>query len=191
VRVNLCVWIESGLRGRRKLCAWRSSPKSQTDHFLLRLTLILCLLLLPLPVSAQTITGVASVTDGDSLEIRGMRIRLHGIDAPESRQLCTRPSGQQWRCGQQAALALSDRIGRRSVSCVTRDIDRYGRTIAVCSQDGVDLNRWMVSEGWAVAYRQFSRDYVAVEAEARRAGRNIWSGSFIMPWDWRRGVRTP
>jgi endonuclease YncB( thermonuclease family) len=158
---------------------------------LLRLTLILCLLLLPLPVLAQTITGVASVTDGDSLEIRGTRIRLHGIDAPESRQLCTGPSGQQWRCGQQAALALSDRIGRRSVSCVTRDIDRYGRTIAVCSQDGVDLNRWMVSEGWAVAYRQFSRDYVAVEAEARRAGRNIWSGSFVMPWDWRRGVRTP
>lgn len=190
-RVNLCVWIESGLRGRRKLCAWRSSPKSQTDRFLLRLTLILCLLLLPLPVSAQTITGVASVTDGDSLEIRGTRIRLHGIDAPESRQLCNRPSGQQWRCGQQAALALSDRIGRRSVSCVARDIDRYGRTIAVCSQDGVDLNRWMVSEGWAVAYRQFSRDYVAVEAEARRAGRNIWSGSFVMPWDWRHGVRTP
>lgn len=191
MRVNLCVWIESGLRGRRKLGAWRSSPKSQTDRFLLRLTLILCLLLLPLPVLAQTITGVASVTDGDSLEIRGTRIRLHGIDAPESRQLCTRPSGQEWRCGQQAALALSDRIGRRGVSCVTRDIDRYGRTIAVCSQDGVDLNRWMVSEGWAVAYRQFSRDYVAVEAEARRAGRNIWSGSFVMPWDWRRGARTP
>ena len=161
------------------------------DHFLLRLTLTLCLLLLPLPISAQTITGVASVTDGDSLEIRGTRIRLHGIDAPESRQLCTRPSGQQWRCGQQAALALSDRIGRRSVSCVTRDIDRYGRTIAFCLQDGVDLNRWMVNEGWAVAYRQFSRDYVAAEAEARRAGRNIWSGSFVLPWDWRRGVRTP
>ena len=190
-RVNLCVSTESGPRGTRKLGARPPSPKSKTDRFLLRLTLILCLLLLPLPVSAQTITGVASVTDGDSLEIRGTRIRLHGIDAPESRQLCTRPSGQQWRCGQQAALALSDRIGRRSVSCVTRDIDRYGRTIAVCSQDGVDLNRWMVSEGWAVAYRQFSRDYVSVEAEARRAGRNIWSGSFVMPWDWRRGVRTP
>jgi len=162
-----------------------------TDAFLLRLVLILCALLLSLPVSAQTITGVASVTDGDSLEIRGIRIRLHGIDAPESRQLCTRPSGQRWRCGQQAALALSDRIGRRGVTCVTRDIDCYGRTIAVCQQDGVDLNRWMVQQGWAVAYRQFSRDYVHDEAEARRAGRNIWSGSFVMPWDWRRGARAP
>jgi endonuclease YncB( thermonuclease family) len=158
---------------------------------LLRLTLTLCLLFLPLPISSQTITGVASVRDGDSLEIRGTRVRLHGIDAPESRQLSTRPSGQQWRCGQQAALALSDRIGRRSVSCVTRDTDRYGRTIAVCSQNGVDLNRWMVREGWAVAYRRYSRDYVADEAGARSAGRNIWSGSFVMPWDWRRGARTP
>jgi len=158
---------------------------------LLRLALILCLLFLSPPVTAQTFTGVASVTDGDSLEIRGTRIRLHGIDAPESRQLCTRPSGQSWRCGQQAALALSDRIGRRSVICVARDTDRYGRTIAVCSQDGIDLNAWMVAEGWAVAYRQYSRDYVLADTEARSAGRNIWSGTFVMPWDWRRGARSP
>lgn len=158
---------------------------------MLRLTLMLCLLLLPLSISAETITGVASVTDGDTLEIRGTRIRLHGIDAPESSQRCTRPSGQEWRCGQQAALALSDRIGRRSVSCEERDIDRYGRTIAVCSQGGVDLNSWMVQEGWAVAYRQYSRDYVGEETEAWRAGRNIWSGTLVMPWDWRRGVRNP
>lgn len=95
------------------------------------------------------------------------------------------------RCGQQAALALSDRIGRRSVICVARDTDRYGRTIAVCSQDGIDLNAWMVAEGWAVAYRQYSRDYVLADTEARSAGRNIWSGTFVMPWDWRRGARSP
>lgn len=53
---------------------------------MLRLNLTLCLLLLPLSISAETITGVASVTDGDTLEIRGTRIRLHGIDAPESSQ---------------------------------------------------------------------------------------------------------
>ena len=158
---------------------------------MLRLALILCLLFLSPPVTAQTFTGVASVTDGDSLEIRGTRIRLHGIDAPESRQFCTRPSGQSWRCGQQAALALSDRIGRRSVSCVARDTDRYGRTIAVCSQNGIDLNAWMDAEGWAVAYRRYSLDYVSADTEARSAGRNIWSGTFVMPWDWRRGARSP
>lgn len=166
-------------------------PDENTDAPLLRPVLILCLLLLSLPVSAQTITGVASVTDGDNLEIRGIHIRLHGIDAPESCQLCTRPSDQQWRCGQQAALALADRIDRRTVTCEAHDTDRYGRTIAVCFQDRVDLNRWMVREGWAVAYRQFSRDYVRDEEEAHRAGRTVWSGSFVMPWDWRRGVRNP
>jgi len=118
---------------------------------MLRMISLLAILLSATPATANELNGVASVIDGDTVEIRGTRIRLHGIDAPESRQLCTRPSGQSWRCGQQAALALSDRIGRRSVSCVARDTDRYGRIIAVCSQDGIDLNAWMVAEGWAVA----------------------------------------
>jgi len=158
---------------------------------MLRMISLLTILLSATPATANELNGVASVIDGDTVEIRGTRIRLHGIDAPESRQLCTRPSGQSWRCGQQAALALSDRIGRRSVICVARDTDRYGRTIAVCSQDGIDLNAWMVAEGWAVAYRQYSRDYVLADTEARSAGRNIWSGTFVMPWDWRRGARSP
>jgi endonuclease YncB( thermonuclease family) len=158
---------------------------------LLRLTLTLCLLLLPLSISAEASTGVASVTDRDTLEIRGVRIRLHGIDAPESRQSCTRGSGDAWRCGQQAALALSDRIGRRPVSCMVRDVDRYDPAIAVCMEGGEDLNRWLVSEGWAVAYKRYSRDYVGAEDQAHRAGRNIWSGQFVMPWDWRRGQRVP
>ena len=158
---------------------------------MLRMISLLAILLSATPATANELNGVASVIDGDTVEIRGTRIRLHGIDAPESRQLCTRPSGQSWRCGQQAALALSDRIGRRSVSCVARDTDRYGRIIAVCSQDGIDLNAWMVAEGWAVAYRRYSLDYASAETEAQSAGRNIWSGTFVMPWDWRRGARSP
>lgn len=158
---------------------------------MLRMISFLAILLSGRPATANELNGVASVIDGDTVEIRGTRIRLHGIDAPESRQLCTRPSGQSWRCGQQAALALSDRIGRRSVSCVARDTDRYGRIIAVCSQDGIDLNAWMVAEGWAVAYRRYSLDYASAETEAQSAGRNIWSGTLVMPWDWRRGARSP
>lgn len=158
---------------------------------MLRVALIIYFLLSSLLVAAEAITGVASVTDGDSIEIRGTRIRLHGIDAPESRQLCTRPFGQSWRCGQQAALSLSDRIRRRGVSCISRDTDRYGRTIAVCSQDEVDLNARMVREGWAVAYQKYARDFVPDEKEAQSAERNIWSGTFVRPWDWRDGARSP
>ena len=76
--------------------------------------------------------GVASVVDGDTIEIRGQRIRLFGIDAPESSQLCERPTGARWRCGQQASFALADRIGRATVRCDPRDLDYYGRVVAVC-----------------------------------------------------------
>ena len=138
------------------------------------------------PVSTQEgIAGVASVIDGDTIEIHGQRIRLHGIDSPESSQLCVRPTGERWRCGQQASFALADRIGRATVSCQPRDRDRYGRTVAVCFKGNEDLNRWMVATGWAVAFRRYSADYVADEDDARLNRINIWSGDFDMPWDWR------
>lgn len=142
-----------------------------------------------MPVTAETVTGVSSVIDGDTLEVREQRIRLHGIDAPESRQLWISAGGTSWRCGQQAAFALSDRIGRQQVSCRACDTDRYGRAIAVCEQDGSDLNACMVHQGRAVTYRRYSRDYIPAEEDARRSHRNIWFGQFDMSWDWRRAQR--
>ena len=158
----------------------------------LRLLAILLLAALPWGVSAADpgeITGVASVIDGDTIDIHGTRIRLHGIDAPESKQLCLDGVGKEWRCGQKAALALADRIGRSPVSCEKQDMDRYGRVVGQCSVGGTDVNAWLVAQGWAVAYQQYSRDYVGQEDEARAAGRGIWGGRFVMPWDWRRGQR--
>lgn len=124
------------------------------------------ILVCALPASASEtvgpdLRGVASVIDGDTLEIHGARIRLNGIDAPESGQHCQDAAGTAWRCGQQAALALSDRIGRRVVNCQQTDTDRYGRIVADCFAGRTNLNRWMVREGWAVAYRQYSTAYVA------------------------------
>ena len=122
-----------------------------------------------------TITqGIASVIDGDTLEIHGSRIRLHGIDALESRQACTKGNGSAWRCGQAAALELADKISRTPVLCEHLDMDRYGRIIARCFSENEDLNRWMVSEGLAVAYRQYSSDYIADETRAREARKGIW-----------------
>ena len=101
---------------------------------------------------ADAIAGRASIIDGDTLEIHGTRIRLHGIDAPESGQSCFE-GRKQYRCGQRAALALANKIGRGTVSCTPKDRDRYGRVVAVCYSRGEDLNAWMVSQGWALAYR--------------------------------------
>src|SRR4029453_9677723 len=80
--------------------------------------------------AASDPTGRASVIDGDTIEIHGQRIRLFGIDAPESRQTCE-ANGQTYRCGQQAALSLADHVGQRTVACEERDTDRYGRIVAV------------------------------------------------------------
>ena len=106
------------------------------------------------------IIGKPRVIDGDTIEIAGQRIRLHGIDTPEAKQLCE-AEGKPWRCGQEATFALANIIGRTWVDCVERDQDRYSRIIAVCKvggPKGQDLGAWMVSEGWALAYRKYSKD---------------------------------
>lgn len=139
-------------------------------------------------VALSKLEGTASVIDGDTIEIHNKRIRLHGIDAPKSAQTCTR-NGSAYRCGKDAAFALADKLGHGIVTCHQRDTDRYGRVVAVCTQNGVDLNRWMVRQGHAIAYRKYSTDYIADEGEARAAKLGIWSGEFTNPADFRHGKR--
>ena len=137
------------------------------------------------PVHAQ-LAGRALVTDGDTVRLAGERVRLHGIDAPESKQACV-AGGRRWRCGSEATRALARRIGGRPIACEERDRDRYGRIVAVCRVRGEDLNRWMVRQGWALAYRKYSTDYVPDERAARAAKRGLWRGDFVPPWRWRKG----
>ena len=93
--------------------------------------LAITLFLLATPALAD-VAGVASVIDGDTIEVHGQRVRLHGIDAPESRQLC-RLDGKPWQCGKDAANALADKIARRPVTCEDLGRDRYKRVIARCT----------------------------------------------------------
>ncbi len=149
------------------------------------LTIALCLLASP---ALADVAGVASVIDGDTIEVHGQRIRHHGIDAPESRQLCRR-DGKTWLCGKDAANALADKIARRPVTCEDLGRDRYKRIIARCAVAGEDLEKWLVLQGWALAYRRYSLDYVDEEADAQAARRGIWASEFKKPWEWRRGKR--
>ena len=132
--------------------------------------------------------GHPTVLDGDTLEVAGERIRLHGIDAPERRQRCV-VDGEAWPCGTEASLALAARIADHRVECEETDKDRYGRIVAVCRIGESDLNAWMVAEGWALAYRRYAMDYTGQEAAAEAARRGIWRGKFVEPWEWRRGRR--
>jgi len=136
---------------------------------------------------ADTIVGQASVIDGDTIEIHGERIRILDVDAPENQQLCTKPNGTQWRCGQQSALRFSDWIAGRSVVCESDQLDRYGRHLARCVVSGEDMGTWLVRNGWAVPYRDCKCEIVreaSVKAQTEKLG--IWSGSFVLPWDFRR-----
>ncbi len=135
------------------------------------------------------IVGRASVIDGDTIEIHGQRIRLHGIDAPEKGQPCFDASGKAYRCGQIAAMALDEFIGASPVSCRERDTDRYGRTVATCAVRGVDIEAWLVQNGHAFAYRRYSSDYIGAEQEARNGKRGMWGGAAQPPWEWRKERR--
>ncbi len=129
--------------------------------------------------------GPARVIDGDTIEIHGARIRLAGIDAPERGQWCS-AAQQRYRCGLEAGAALGQRIGGGIVRCVVRGIDHYRRDVATCYSGGENINAWLVRSGHAVADRQYSREYVGDEAEARRERRGLWRGEFDLPRDWRR-----
>ena len=136
----------------------------------------------PTWAASGLIAGRAAVIDGDTLEIRGERIRLFGIDAPESGQTCLDARGQRYRCGQKAALVLDARIGEGVVTCERKGTDRYGRTVALCRVYGEDLGAWMVGWGGALAYRAYSTRYFAAEELARSWGLGLWAGQFIPPW---------
>jgi endonuclease YncB( thermonuclease family) len=140
------------------------------------------------PVLAD-ITGPVIVTDGDSIKIDGQRIRIHGIDAPEARQACTYTNGEEWPCGSVATAFMSHLVANNLVTCEQRDVDRYGRIVAVCHAGATDVGKAMVYYGLALAYRRYSSDYVATEDGAREARRGMWQGAFVEPWEWRKAQR--
>lgn len=138
--------------------------------------------------TAQPLVGVPSVIDGDTIEIHGTRIRLNGIDAPESAQMCLDGSGKKYRCGQRASLALADFLdAHRPTSCIEVGRDQFRRMVAVCTAGGVDIAEWLVRRGYALDWPKYSDGYYArAQAEARAAKSGMWIGSFEQPWDWRK-----
>src|SRR5581483_11321448 len=103
---------------------------------------------------ADNLVGQASVIDGDTLEMHGVRSRLWGINAPESSQLCRGDDSLQYLCGAQAANDLDAFIAHRAVKCVPVSLDPYGRTVATCSVAGRDLSEWLVRNGLALDWPQ-------------------------------------
>ena len=161
-------------------------------HRLVAFALAGALLSLPLTAGAgpsrsspDEIAGRARPLDGDTLEINGHRIRLEGIDAPETAQTCGRRWLGTWPCGQSAAKVLTELVEGRRITCRSRGKDKYGRVLGVCSVGETDINAEMVRRGFAWAFVKYSRSYVTEEAEARQARAGIWQGDAEPAWIFR------
>ena len=150
--------------------------------FILILT---CLIFLTNFGNSRTIMGKARIIDGDTIHIKSNKIRLHGIDAPEIKQTC-KIDNEDWYCGKQSTKELKNLINKKKVECITNDVDRYNRYIAICFVNEININQWMVKNGWAIAYRYYSRDYVVEEKYASDNKLGIWKSEFVEPYAYRK-----
>lgn len=125
------------------------------------------------------------IVDGDTININKVKYRLHGIDAPEMKQLC-KMKEKNYKCGVKSKEFLVSLIGNQSVKCNQKDIDRYKRIVAECFVGKTNLNKELVRNGWALAYRDYSKDYVTDEEFAQENNLGMWKGTFIHPKKWRK-----
>ena len=145
-------------------------------------------------LQASEIIGLPKVVDGDTIHIKSYKIRLEGIDAPEMKQQCKKPYIQimfftfqkDYFCGQVSKKKLIQKIGNKPVKCILLGKDRYKRYLAKCFKGTVNLNRWMVRNGYAIAYRKYSKKYVPDENFAKEEKIGLWGGTFIKPEKWRK-----
>jgi endonuclease YncB( thermonuclease family) len=176
-------WTRAGRWGRRR---YPTPPRGPVRRFLdyALAAAILALLILVTArldrVSTRNVTGEAVINDGDTITLKGERIRLRGIDAPEYHQTCEK-GGATYACGRAAREALARLAGSGAIECSGWERDRYDRLLAVCRSGAVDLNRRLVEDGWAIAYG----DYADAEQSARERHVGLWAGTFERPRDWR------
>ena len=146
---------------------------------------------------AQEIVGLPRIVDGDTIHIGEYKFRLEGIDAPEMRQQCKKESlkisstigftfYKDYSCGKVSKEKLINKISGSEIKCIFTTKDRYKRYIATCFKEKTNLNQWMVRNGYAIAYRRYSKKYVSDEDFARANKLALWQGKFINPEKWRK-----
>ncbi|MCR8546398.1 thermonuclease family protein [Salipiger sp. P9] len=149
-------------------------------------------LVLLLCVSAAAEAGPSGrlrVIDGDTVDVGGTRVRLHGIDAPEADQMCGGNGSPMWACGAWVTGEVRARYDGRRARCEALDTDQYGRVVARCTVAGTDIGRALVRDGLAFAYRRYSMDYDLEEKGAAVQGRGLHGAGVQSPAAFRAAAR--
>ena len=125
------------------------------------------------------------IIDGDTIHLNNEKIRFTGIDTPELKQTCNK-NNEIINCGIQARQLLIDKIGKNKVNCIREGKDQYKRTLAECFVNDLSLSRFLVREGYAFAYRKYSKKFINDENFAKKNNIGMWTMKFEYPWDWRK-----
>ena len=144
-------------------------------------------LLMSAPARAE-LAGIAVTISGDTIEVQGQRVRLYGVTSPGMDQLCIGAQAQ-WRCGMVAKLKIDQHIGTSPVLCQEQGVDRHGRILGRCRIDdgrAAELNRWLVTSGWALASVDHGQAYEEAEGQAASSGAGLWRDGFVPSDEWRR-----
>ena len=136
-------------------------------------------------ISNQVKSQELKVVDGDTIHLNGEKIRFTGIDTPELKQTCIN-QGIIDPCGVTAKEILIDKIGNDNVECISEGKDQYKRTLAECFVNNLSLSSFLVRQGYAFAYKKYSKKFVEDEDYARLNKLGIWSMDFEYPWDYRK-----
>ena len=139
------------------------------------------ILLIAQNVSSNTV----HVIDGDTIKIGNKKIRFSGIDAPELNQYCFK-NGKKILCGVLAKKALLKKIGNKVPKCVIEGKDIYKRILAECFINEKSLSKFLVRNGYAFAYRKYSKKFIQDEEVARKNKLGLWSMKFDYPWEFRK-----
>ena len=158
-------------------------------------SLLILILISTSSISGENIiSGKAKIIDGDTLKINSKKIRLFGIDAPEKKQICKKiyvsffifNFQKDYKCGEESTLALLKKLKDEEVKCILeKNKDRYKRNIGICNVKNQDINKWMVKNGYALAYKRYSKKYVLEEEYAKQNKLGVWRGAFTEPEKWR------